>query len=450
VALQALDQQRPSWSRNCAGTSKPKNWRRRNRPLASPRRRTGRSGRRSARHAALALIAVQPARPLADEIRRIDGDIAATQAAIAASTQNQQAARRWTRPTPPSRNRPPASRKRKPPSAPPRRNWIRPRHWMRASKPCCPPIARPQPPAKASQADAAAKAALQSKQNEQARVAAQQQAGVAWLQQHKHWKALALQWERWDVLFVQAGQAAATAERLASGLSRVQRNAQMHRDEEADASAKLAAAVAALQRWTRSASSRAGDGRVFGRGLQASRRSRSSAATCWPARKNLAGTGLASGPPRPDRNAIGAAAAGHDRAEAQVAAAQQEGIAIMAAFSQAERTAAGGSRMRRQRGIAAPVAGRRHALPGLRRARSSISPPRRQPAKHAARIPGRREVPPADGSQRQSASRAPRRASQRRAERLAIEQRSVQQALERARSAWSRTRCCRTAARPCR
>jgi exonuclease SbcC len=125
---------------------------------------------------------------------------------------------------------------------------------MRASKPCCPPIARPQPPAKASQADAAAKAALQAKQNEQARVAAQQQAGVAWLQQHKHWKALALQWERWDVLFVQAGQAAATAERLASGLSRVQRNAQMHRDEEADASAKLAAAVAALQRWTRSAS----------------------------------------------------------------------------------------------------------------------------------------------------------------------------------------------------
>jgi exonuclease SbcC len=71
--------------------------------------------------------------------------------------------------------------------------------------------------------------------------------------------------------------------------------------------------------------------------LQASRRSRSSAATCWPARKNLAGTGLASGPPRPDRDAIGAAAAGHDRAEAQVAAAQQEGIAIMAAFSQAER-----------------------------------------------------------------------------------------------------------------
>ncbi|MES2164767.1 MAG: SbcC/MukB-like Walker B domain-containing protein, partial [Pseudomonadota bacterium] len=73
------------------------------------------------------------------------------------------------------------------------------------------------------------------------------EAGVAWLAQHKQWQTMAQSWARWDVLFLQAGQAASQAEKLSSALARVQRNAKAHRDDEAEASGKLAASSVALQ-----------------------------------------------------------------------------------------------------------------------------------------------------------------------------------------------------------
>ncbi|WP_373987869.1 AAA family ATPase [Duganella sp. BuS-21] len=294
------------------------------------------------RHAALTLLdAVQPARPLAEDIRRIDADIAGTQAAIAASMRNMQQAAQaldhanaiLTQSTANQHEAEAAQR-----AAAPQLDQAK---ALDARIEAMLPAYRQVAAAceKAEQADSSAKAALQARQVEQGRLAAQQQAGVAWLQQHKHWKALALQWERWDVLFVQAGQQAAHAERLASGLSRVQRNAQAHRDEEADASAKLAAAVAALQSLDlqRQQATQA-MAAYSAEQLQASRSSHeqrrdllAGAEKIWlELESRQARHGQIEAKSTQLRQAMAAA-------EAQLAVSSQEGLAIMAAFSQAER-----------------------------------------------------------------------------------------------------------------
>jgi exonuclease SbcC len=398
------------------------------------------------RHAALALIdAVQPARPLADEIRRIDGEVEGTQATIVASKQNLQQAAQALEAANAALAQSAASQQEAEAAQRAAAPQLDQAKALDARIEAMLPAYRQAATAneKAQQADAAAKAALQAKQSEQTRLAAQQQAGVAWLQQHKHWKALALQWERWDVLFVQAGQAAATAERLASGLSRVQRNAQMHRDEEADASAKLAAAVAALQALDAQRQQAAQAMAAYSvEELQVSRRSHEQR------RDLLAGAEkiwleLASHQARHGQIETQSAQLRQamTTAEAQVAAAQQEGVAIMAAFSQAERAlrlaeaacakSVESLRQSLEDDTPCPVCG---ALDHpYRHNDDSLQNMLREFQADVARCRQQMEA----NVNQQAAHRATAQASAEQLNVLAIEQRSVQQALERVTATWS-------------
>ncbi|NYE59364.1 exonuclease SbcC [Duganella sp. 1224] len=398
------------------------------------------------RRAALARIdAVQPARPLADDIRRIEADIAATREAIVAGAQNvEQAAQALEQATAAQAQAAVAQQEAEAAqrAAAPQLDQAKALDarieamlpaWRQASDAC----------AKAEQADAAARAALQSRQSEHARLAAQQQAGVTWLEQHKHWKALAQQWERWDVLFVQAGQAAAQAERLHAGLSRVQRNAQLHRDEEADASAKLAGAVDALQTLDLQRQQAAQDLAAYSvEQLQASRASweqyrdrLSSAEKIW---LDLDA--------RQVRHAQIAAQSAQLRqsmaaAEAQLAAAQQEGIAILATFAQAERslklaeaaTAASVESLRQtlEDETPCPVCGAKDHP--YRHNDDSLQTMLRELQGDVARSRQQMEA----NVNLQATQRATAQTSADQLNVLAAEQRSVQQAIERVAAAWS-------------
>lgn len=288
------------------------------------------------------ILAVQPARPLADDIRRIDADIAATHATISASTQaaadaaleleragaaHTQAAEQLLEAENAQRAAAPLLDQAKALDA--RIEAMLPA-YRQASAAC----------EKADQADAAAKSAMQSKQDERLRLDAQHAAGVTWLGQHKQWQTLAQSWERWDVLFVQAGQAASQAEKLGNAVARVQRNAKAHRDEEADASARLATSSAVLQTLEARRQDAAQALAAFSaEQLQATR-------SGWEQRRDL----LAGAEKiwieleaRQQRGAQIAAQSAQLRqamesAEKQLAAAQQENIAILGAFSQAERS----------------------------------------------------------------------------------------------------------------
>ena len=293
--------------------------------------------------AALArILAVQPARPLADDIRRIDADIAATQATIAASTVAASDAALELERAGAAHTRAAAQ-------------LLEAEHAQRAAAPLLDkakaldarieamlPAYRQASAAceKADQANAAAKSAMQSKQDERLRLDAQHAAGASWLGQHKHWQTLAQSWERWDVLFVQAGQAASQAEKLGNAVARVQRNAKAHRDEEADASARLATSGAVLQTLEARRQDAVKALAAFSaERLQATR-------SGWEQRRDL----LAGAEKiwieleaRQQRGAQIAAQSAQLRqametAEKQLAAARQENIAILAAFSQAERS----------------------------------------------------------------------------------------------------------------
>jgi exonuclease SbcC len=398
------------------------------------------------RQAALALIdAVQQARPLAEDIRRIDADIAATQDAIVANTRQAQQATLALDQANAAQQQAAAGQQEAENAQRAAAPQLDQAKALDARIEAMLPAYRQAAAAaeKAEQADAAAKAALQSRQGEHARLAAQQQAGISWLEQHKHWKALAQQWERWDVLFVHAGQQAAHAERLHAGLSRVQRNAQLHRDEEADASTKLAAAVTALQTLDLQRQQAAQNLAAYSvEQLQASRSS-------WEQHRDL----LAGAEKiwldlelRQARHAQIEAQSVQLRqamsaAETQLHAAQQENIAILATFVQAERslklaeaaTAASVESLRKtlEDNTPCPVCGARDHP--YRHNDDSLQTMLRELQADVARSRQQMEA----NVNQQAAQRATAQASADQLNVLAAEQRSVQQALERVGATWS-------------
>jgi exonuclease SbcC len=98
----------------------------------------------------------------------------------------------------------------------------------------------------ANQADVAALASLQAKQSAHVRLHNEQEAGEAWLFAHQGWAALAQEWPRWDVLFQQAGQAAARADKLSQSLDALMHSGAQLRADEAHARAAQASAAERL------------------------------------------------------------------------------------------------------------------------------------------------------------------------------------------------------------
>jgi len=196
------------------------------------------------------LDAVQAARPLADDARRIASDIATSEAAIADSTKQAahaqqtqelaaaalvQAQTRLAQAEQAVAAAKPQLDQAKALDA--RIEAVLPSHQQAAS-------ALEQ----AAASQTAAEAALQSRRTQRTVLAEQQQqTSAAWLAQHHHWQALAQSWPRWDVLFIQAGQAASQAEKLAAAHARAQRSVKTHQAEDADAASKLVAVDAQWQ-----------------------------------------------------------------------------------------------------------------------------------------------------------------------------------------------------------
>lgn len=295
------------------------------------------------RRAALARIeAVQAARPLADEMTRIAGEIARTEAAIAARTEQaaqarlaqQHAADALARAAAQLLEAEQARRAATPQldqakALDARIEAMMPAYRQAASQ-----------RDKADAADAQASAALRDRLEQRRKLQAAQESAAAWLQQHQQWQTLATSWERWDVLFVQAGQAASQAEKLARELARAQRAAQAQREQQEQAGARLAAATAAMQALEvrRQEAIRAlaacSDAHLPQRRSQLEQR-----------RDLLAGAEklwLELDTRRRRSHQLDAQAAqlhqAKATAEAQLAQARQEHVGIMAAFAQAERS----------------------------------------------------------------------------------------------------------------
>jgi exonuclease SbcC len=96
-------------------------------------------------------------------------------------------------------------------------------------------------------ADQSARHALQTRLEERQQLAAQQEAATSWLAQHQQWQSMAQAWERWDVLFVQAGQQAAQADKLNHTLAQLRQQAQRQQEEVGAAHTRLASTTAQLQ-----------------------------------------------------------------------------------------------------------------------------------------------------------------------------------------------------------
>ncbi|MBA5635657.1 AAA family ATPase [Duganella sp. LX20W] len=202
------------------------------------------------RRTALARIeAVQAARPLADEMARVAGEITRTEAAIAtrkdeaaqARMAQQQATDALAQAAAQLLDAEQAHRAAMPQLDQAKALDARIDTMMPAYR---------EAAGRREQADAAesqAGAALRDKQEQRRKLQAAQESAAAWLQQHQQWQTLARSWERWDVLFVQAGQAASQAEKLARELARAQRAAQAQRDQQEQAGARLAASAANMQ-----------------------------------------------------------------------------------------------------------------------------------------------------------------------------------------------------------
>jgi DNA repair protein SbcC/Rad50 len=295
------------------------------------------------RRAALArLETVQSARPLADDMARIDAEIVRTGAAIASRTEQAAQARLAQQLAADALARAAAQ-------------LLEAEHAQRTAAPqldqakALDARIEAMMPAyrqaagmrdKAEQADAQASAARRDKQEQRRKLQAAQESGAAWLQQHQQWQALASAWDRWDVLFVQAGQAASQAEKLARELARAQRAAQTQREQQEAAGQRLAASAAAMQglETTRQEAIRAlaacsAERLPERRSQLEQRRDRlASAEKLW---LELDTRQQRSGQLDTQAAQLHQAKAA---AEQQLAAARQEHVGIMAAFAQAERS----------------------------------------------------------------------------------------------------------------
>jgi exonuclease SbcC len=200
------------------------------------------------RRVGLALLeAVQAARPLADDTSRLAADIAAMQAALSAGEREADEAR-LAQNTLAEAMRSGADALTRAETA---RREAAPR--LDDAKSLDARIEAARPPHRqallacraADEANEAARNALLAKQQQQSALLVAQENGAAWLAQHQPWQALALSWPRWDVLFTQAGQAAAQAGDAADTLyARQQQAAQLH-GEAAEAADRLAVSTAA-------------------------------------------------------------------------------------------------------------------------------------------------------------------------------------------------------------
>jgi len=195
------------------------------------------------------LDAVQPARPLAADITRIEGEIEAAQAALAArKLESEQAlqAQAHAAAVLLQSEAAVAEAEAAQRGAGPKLDQAK---ALDARIEAMLPAHRQASAAleTASQADKVARSALQNKQTEHRQLSAAQEHGAAWLARHQQWQALAESWQKWDVLFVQAGQAASQAEKHSYALAAVQRQASHHRDEAARATAGLEGATERLQ-----------------------------------------------------------------------------------------------------------------------------------------------------------------------------------------------------------
>ena len=286
--------------------------------------------------------AVQPARPLAAEIDRIAADIARTEAQIAAGAQQMEQARMAQELTAAALAQSAAglqAAEQAQLAAKPQLDQAKALDtrietmlpsYSQAASAC----------ETASYADAAARTALQAKQDEHAELTQSQANGKAWLEQHQHWQSLALSWPRWDVLFVQAGQAAAQSEKLAAALARVQRSARTHHEQQAEATGKLADADARLK----AAQARRQEAAVILSGVPAdtlqARRGEleqrrmllSGAEKIWI---ELAGRQQRKQQLDAQSSQLRSA---REAADIELAKAQQENAGIMAAFAQAEKS----------------------------------------------------------------------------------------------------------------
>jgi exonuclease SbcC len=204
----------------------------------------------AARRSALAQIdAVQDARPLCDEVARIDLEIAQVQTALASSRLDAAVARTAQdessvivlHSTALLREAENAQH-----AAAPQLNLakaldarieaLRPAHQQAS-------LIRDA----AERAHQIATAALRDKQSEQSNLAAAQAIGTEWLDRHEAWQKLAQAWPRWDVLFGQAGQTATQAAKVRQALALAHQNAQASVADEVITSAKLAASAEAMQ-----------------------------------------------------------------------------------------------------------------------------------------------------------------------------------------------------------
>lgn len=200
------------------------------------------------RDALARLDAVQAARPLAAEIARIEAEIATAQAAQSAGMQameqavvaqrqavgaQQQAEAALAQAESAQRDAGPQLEQARALDA--RIEALLPAHKQAAGV-----------LEAANKADAQARAALHDKQSERRQLHGAQQQGLDWLARHAPWQPLAEHWPKWDLLFAQAGHAAAQADKHAQALAIIQHTGARLREEDGRAKTALAAALEKL------------------------------------------------------------------------------------------------------------------------------------------------------------------------------------------------------------